>query len=107
MKLLTMITLLFSVSLFAKEEMKETNFAEAKTRMLKHMDDRITALKKHRECVSAASDRAAMKACRTDMKDLRQEWKSERRTWKKERKQKRMQMRDQKRAERKEKAQAN
>jgi Skp family chaperone for outer membrane proteins len=86
MKFLTLITLtMLSLSTFADGE----NFDKAKEMMLTNIDKRIALVQAHKSCVSAAADKAALKAChekhnadlqslRSDRKTMKEQFKSER-----------------------------
>lgn len=72
------------------EEMKGEKFETQKAKVLEKIDKRIKAMNEHKSCVSAAKDKAALKACRGKMKETRGEWKDAR----KERKMKRKMKKD-------------
>ncbi|MCB0351804.1 MAG: hypothetical protein KDD38_11515, partial [Bdellovibrionales bacterium] len=82
--------LALSVSAFAEGEKKEENFAKRKTEMLEGIDKKIAAMQEHKTCVSAASDKDAMKKCHEKMKAFREENRGEHMGMRKERMEKRM-----------------
>lgn len=87
MKLLMMFALL-STSVFAQEE----DLSKAKEHMISSLDKRIALMQETKACVSAAANKEALKACKSQWKEKRQalkeEMKSKRQGWKKERKEK-------------------
>lgn len=62
----------------AQDDMKAENFSKAKEMALSHIDKRLTLDQAHRSCVSAASDREALKACREKHQTSMQSLKSDR-----------------------------
>jgi hypothetical protein len=76
---------LLALPAFAEGPNFESNKAEA----LKNIDERISKMQAHKACVSGASDKEAMKACREKMKDWREGEKEERMEKRKERMEKR------------------
>ena len=89
-KIIFIATLLVGSLAFADhhEEKMEGKFSGHKAKVLAKIDKRIEAMNSHKKCVSAAADKAALKACRAKMKEVRGEWKEERKSRKKARKSK-------------------
>lgn len=89
----------FQSPLMADETKKTENFAKAKSDALANLEKRISHLQETKSCVSSASDRKALKACRmearkkgeamrAEMKDKRMKMKEEKMKRKMERKSK-------------------
>lgn len=81
MKKVLLFALAISVTpVTADDAKKAENFQKAKTEMLAGLDKRISHLQETKSCVSSASDRKALKACRQDARKkgeaLRAEFKS-------------------------------
>ena len=53
-----------TVSGSANSATNEKNFQEHKTKILKHIGDRLTKMQKIQSCVEAANDAQALKACK-------------------------------------------
>jgi hypothetical protein len=72
----------FSLSVIAEPqgeaENKSAKFEELKSNMLQNIDLRISKLTEHKSCVSAASDKDALKNCHEKMKEFRQEMRGKR-----------------------------
>ena len=87
-KILIVALCLTSLSVFADDSSKEMNFADAKAKMLAHLDERIAHVNKAKECVNAATTKEALKACRDQMhqegKAMRGDWKAKKQQWKSE-----------------------
>lgn len=66
------------------------DFATRKSEMLKHIDERIQKMTEHKNCVSAAADKDALKKCHESMREHRRGEMKERREGRMERMQKRM-----------------
>ena len=79
-KMILVLSVLIGAVAFADhhEEKKGEKFADHKARVLGKIDKRIAAMNEHKNCVSKAADKAAIKACRGKMKEARGEWKDER-----------------------------
>ncbi len=82
--LLIAVLCLGSLSSFADKHEGKT-FEEKKAKMSQHLDERLSHLNDAKSCVSAASDEAALKACRGKMKEHKKEMKEE---WKENKKKK-------------------
>lgn len=89
MKMLTVFVLLFSLTAMAKGEKKGENFEENKTKAIARLDSRISMLQDAKSCISAASDKDAMKACHKKHKEARQAFADDRKEMKAARKAKR------------------
>lgn len=90
-KILLVALVLSSFSVFADHH--EENFAEAKSKLIAHLDARIAHINKAKDCVNAATTQEALKACRQQMhaegKAMKDQWKGEKEAWKAEKKSKR------------------
>ena len=56
------------------------NFESHKAEILSHIDSRIQKMHEHRGCVSAATDREALKKCRESMREHMEEMREKRHT---------------------------
>ncbi|HXH74320.1 MAG TPA: hypothetical protein VNJ08_05100 [Bacteriovoracaceae bacterium] len=65
-----------SLSAFADKH-EEGTFEELKPKMIERVDKHIAHLQEVKSCVSAATDKAQLKACRDKMKAHREEMKKE------------------------------
>ena len=77
------------VGLVSLAQADEGDFAKFKAERLSHIDERIQKMQEHRNCVNAAQDKEAFKACRGHMKEWRMDEKEERMAKRKERREKR------------------
>tara|TARA_R110002072_G_scaffold276051_1_gene437635 strand:- start:405324 stop:405638 length:315 start_codon:yes stop_codon:yes gene_type:complete len=71
--LLLILPLLLTLNISAsdsadKGDKKGKNFEKHKAMAIEQMDKRISAMQKNKDCVSSASDRDALKACRKQAK---------------------------------------
>jgi flagellar biosynthesis regulator FlbT len=89
MKTILLAILAFSMLNVQAEEKKGSGekFQKAKSMMLEKIEKRISNLQDVKSCVSSASDKEALKACRAKMKEHRAEMKEQRKQWKEKRKQ--------------------
>lgn len=80
MKWLLVSVLMFSFSAFADHH--EEKLEEVKSKLISHLDQRITHLQATKSCVSSANDKDALKACKKKMKEggkeMREAWKKKR-----------------------------
>lgn len=94
MKLLIILSLttLFAFAHNHEEvEGKAAKFNEMKSRALQNIDKRISEMQAHKSCISSATDRESMKACKKAMKANRKEWRQNKKARKEARKQKKQQ----------------
>lgn len=91
MKYLSVALLVLSFNVFADhhEGKKSENFEEAKKHVLSNMDQRIQSLQEAKTCVSSATNRDAMKVCRSKIKEMNGSIKEGNKAWREERKSKR------------------
>lgn len=84
MKVLLISILLMSTTAFADQ--KEENVATIKAKISANIDQKISQLQSHKNCVQSANDHEALKTCRKAnkeaMKKLHMENKGEREEWK-------------------------
>lgn len=75
MKVLLIASLFMSVAFAADSSKKAKMFAEHKTHLLESVDKNIEILNSFKSCVSAATEKKAVKVCRdkkrTEMKSLK------------------------------------
>jgi hypothetical protein len=89
-KILTVFLLCFSLNVFADhhegdsdKKMEGMSFEEAKKMKLEKVDMMIKRMEEHKNCISSAQDKDALKACREKMMSQRKERKEQRRNKKK------------------------
>lgn len=80
--LLLILPLLFTLNISAsdsanKGDKKGKNFEKHKAMAIEQMDKRIATMQKNRDCVSSASDREALKACRKQAKKANEAFRDE------------------------------
>lgn len=71
---------------FSAQAKSGKRFEERKAKAVEHISKRIGVLETAKSCISSASDKAALKACRATQKASMQALKSERKSWKANRK---------------------
>lgn len=83
-KILLVALVLSSFAAFADHH--EENFDQAKAKFLAHLDQRAEHINKAKTCVSAATTKEALKACRQQMKAegeaMRTQFEGEKQSWK-------------------------
>lgn len=62
---------------FLAQAAEGENFAEMKAKMVTKIEERIQKMQEHKNCVSAAADKEALKACHKDMKEWRKDQREE------------------------------
>ncbi|MCP4912915.1 MAG: hypothetical protein GY909_07330 [Oligoflexia bacterium] len=84
------ITSAFSSDNAHKGKMREENFAKFKAMAIESIDKKIAQMQKNKSCISSASKREDLKACRKAAKEAQKQFKEERqkrrREWKEKRK---------------------
>ena len=98
MKTILLAILIFSICNVQAEDKKGSGekFQEAKSKMLGNIEKRISNLQSIKSCVSSASDRDALKACRAKLKEHRAEMKEQRKQWKEKRKERKQRRKNRK-----------